>query len=115
MLKINMEYRKGILFVRLEGELNKDTSFKIEEEIGKMLSEGGIKYLVFNIENLRSIDMEGINAMLKNNDIVCKNQGKAFVCGLKNELVKLRIVNSRLLNYMSETSNELGAFNIINL
>jgi len=110
-----MEYRKGILFVRLDGTLNAQTSTKIEEEIGKMLIDGGIKYLVFNIENLIYIDMNGINAMLKNNDVICKNNGKSFICGLTNELVKRRIENSRLLNYMSETSNELGVFNIVSL
>jgi len=31
MLKINLEYRKGILFVRLKGNLNANTSKKFLE------------------------------------------------------------------------------------
>ncbi len=115
MLKIDMEFCKGILFVRLEGELNVDTSSKVEREIGRMINEGGIKYLVFNIENLTSIDMNGIDAIIKNNEIINKNNGRAFICGLNNDLVKYRIEHSRLLKYISETNNELGALNIINL
>lgn len=115
MLNINMEYRKGILFVRLTGTFNNETSPKVEKEVSQMINQGGIKYLVFNIENVNYIDMSGIDAMMKNYDMICENKGKAIVCGLNNELVRYRIENSRLLKYMYETSNELSAFNIIQL
>ena len=115
MLGLDMEYRKVVLFIRLSGELNHNTASRLENEVSKLIAEVGIKYIVFNIENLTLIDMAGIDVLLKNNDIVCHNQGKAFVCGIKHELVKHRIENSRLLKYMVETSNELGALNIINI
>lgn len=115
MLNINMEYRKGILFVRLSGELDNETSPKVDKEVSNMIDQGGIKYLVFNIENLDSIDMSGIDMMMKNYNMILNNKGKAIVCGLNNELVRYRIENSRLLKYMYETSNELAAFNIVKL
>jgi stage II sporulation protein AA (anti-sigma F factor antagonist) len=115
MLNMDMEFRKGILFVRLEGELNRKTSSKINEDLTHVIRETGIKYLVFNVENLTFINIDGIDAMLKNYNIISNNEGKVIICGLKYDLVKTRIENSRLLNYLYETSSELTAFNIINL
>ena len=115
MLDIDMEYRKGILFVRLAGVLDETTASKINIDVSKIINKGGIKYLVYNVENLQSINIDGINAMLDNYNTISNNNGKVVVCGLNNNLVKHRIQNSRLLNYLSETSNELTALNMINL
>lgn len=115
MLDINIEFRKGILFVRLSGELNKNTVGKLDEEVTSLIKDNGIRNIVFNIVELKSIDIKGINALLYNYEIIKNNKGKGCVCGINNTLVSHRIKNSRLLQYMYETSDELGAFNIINL
>lgn len=115
MLDINIEFRKGILFVRLNGELSKNTVAKLDEEVTMLIKDNGIRNLVFNIVDLKSIDMKGINALLYNYEMIKNNNGKGCVCGINNTLVGHRIKNSRLLKYMYETSDELGAFNIINL
>ena len=59
--------------------------------------------------------MKGINALLSNYEIIRNNNGYGCLCGLSNGLVRQRIQNSRLLKYMYETSDEIGALNIINL
>jgi len=59
--------------------------------------------------------MKGINALLYNYEIVKANNGYGCLCGINNSLVRQRIQNSRLLKYMHETSDEIGAINIINL
>ena len=43
MLKINMEYRKGILFVRLKGNLNANTAPRFEEYAIPIIKDYGIK------------------------------------------------------------------------
>ena len=115
MLDINLEFHKGILFVRLTGALNKNTVDKLDNEVTTLIKENGIKNIVFNIGNLISIDCYGINELLKNYEICKLNKGKSLVCGVNNGLVKQRINNSRLLKYMYEASDELSAFNVINL
>ena len=47
MLKINLEYRKGILFVRLKGNLNKNTAPKFMEYTLPIIEDYGIKYMVY--------------------------------------------------------------------
>lgn len=115
MLDIDKQFYKGILFVRLSGVLDKNTTSKLKEQVSKIIKNNGIRNIVFNITNLSSIDCYGINALLYNYEISRDNNGNTLICGLKDDAVKRRIENSRLLNYMYETSNELSAINVINL
>ena len=107
MLRINMEYRKGILFVRLIGKLNKDTSYKLDDFLIKTIRRHGIKYLVYNLDNLYSIDKNGKDILQKGIKAIKKNKGKVLVCAasptievqnlkvsyIKNELKALKILN----------------------
>ena len=115
MLDINMEFHKGILFVRLNGDLSKGTINKLNDSVTGFIKENGIRNIVYNINGLKNIDCYGINALLNNYEISKSNDGKSLVCGMKEDIVKHRIKNSRLLNYMYETSDELSAINVINL
>ena len=115
LLDINLEFCKGILFIRLKGILNKNTVNKLKDEVNSLVKENGIRNLVFNISELESIDCYGINALLNNYELCKINHGQSLVCGINNNLVKHRINNSRLLKYMYETSDELSALNVINL
>ena len=47
-----MEFRKGILFIRLKGDLNKDTI--------KGIIDKDFKYVVLNIDDMYSIDSYSI-------------------------------------------------------
>lgn len=115
MLNINKQFYKGILFVRLSGILNKNTINKLKGDVSSMIEDNGIRNIVFNISDLSSIDCYGINALLYNYELCRNNKGNSLICGLKDNVVKKRIENSRLLNYMYETSSELSAINVINL
>ncbi len=115
MLKITTEFRKGILFIRLSGQLTKLTVPILNEEVTSLIKDNGIRNVVFNIKELNMIDMKGINALMYNYEVVRDNKGNGCVCGINNSLVKHRINNSRLLNYMYESSDEIGALNLINL
>lgn len=115
MLDIDMEFRKGILFVRLDGVLVKNTVSHLHKDVTNLIKDNGICNVVFNISGLESIDYYGINALLYNYELCKQNNGKTLLCGINNTLVKHRLNNSRILNYMYETSDELSAINVINL
>lgn len=105
MLDINMEYRKGILFIRFIGSLSKatvDQLYDVDEVLNK-----GISCVVFNLEELTLIDDLGLNALWEEYQIVKGNGGVAFLCGLHHHLVKRRLKRSRLLTYMNEIQDEL--------
>ena len=115
MLDITMEFHKGVLFVRLSGILNRDTSLKLKKEVIDVIKDSGISNIVYNLSWLKEIDCYGINTLLESYDVCKNNHGKSLLCGINDTIVKHRISNSRILNYMYEASDELSAINIINL
>lgn len=112
MLEINTECRKGIFFVRLNGELTKNTFLIFREEVTNLVKENQIRNIVFNLENLNKIDMKGINELYYNFELSKKNKGFSLVCGI-NEKIDEQIKRARITKYMNEITNELTAFNLI--
>lgn len=92
MLKVLMEFRKGILFVRLFGTLSKKTLDTFEEEVKEVIVRSGIKYVVLNIDNLDSISEDGIKKIKQLKKIIKKMDGDFFLFG--GEIKELKsIVN----------------------
>lgn len=107
MLEIVLEFRKGILFVRMMGELKKETISILQTEVTDTVLKNGIQNIVFNIEQLTHIDMKGMSALLYHYEI-CKNRkGKCYICNIPNEMMRLRLKKSRILKYIHEMDNEL--------
>ena len=103
MLKINMEYWKGILFVRLKGNLNANTSKKFLEYAIPIIKDYGIRYIVYNLGELVSLDETGEKALTKAGECAKGNNGKVLIVNNK--------INS-CLDY-DNVSNELVALNIL--
>lgn len=110
MLDVNFEFVKGILFVRLEGKLNFDNSKNIEKNITNIISNGGIKYLVINVSNL--IIEERVTLFDNCNNLIKKNKGKLFICGLKSDINK---VISSNYEYCNKINSELSALKMISI
>ena len=111
-MNITTEFRGGILFVRLNGNLNKDTVSKLNEKVTNLINNAGIRHVVFNVEKLNSIDYKGIHALLYNYEIVKRNDGNIFLCG-GNEKVDNILKCNHVFKYISEISSELCALNLM--
>ncbi len=114
MLNIDIEYKRGILFVRLKGILNEKTSNELNATLEKIISKAGIKYLLINCEKLYSIDNSGIEVINEKCKKLMDNDGKVFICGF-SEIVRLKIESSNLTTDIYETNNEISVFNIVNI
>ncbi|MBQ9071999.1 MAG: STAS domain-containing protein [Bacilli bacterium] len=114
MLNVGTEFRNGILFVRLRGHLNKDTIYKLNKRVTKVVKNNGIRNIVFNFSNLKSIDVKGINAIFYNYELCRDNEGRSLMCG-NNDKIRGKLKRSRLVNYVYETQDELSAMRILNL
>ena len=110
LLNINMEYRKGILFVRLEGKLNKRSSRKLNNELVPVILKYGIKYLVYNLDNLQGIDKSGLKAILNGNKAIIGNNGQTYMCAIPLEF-------NEHFNQLPiiKTTNELTAMSLCSL
>jgi anti-anti-sigma factor len=115
MLDIDMEFRGGILFLRLNGKLVSSTSAMLDNLLKKLISNNSIRFITFNVAGLKYIDSVGINTIIKYNEALSKIKGKALICGLYNDLVRLRVQSSKMMRAIDEVSDELGALKIINL
>ena len=114
MLNITTEFRKGILFVRLKGHLNKDTIGKLNKKVTNVIKDNGIRNVVFNFSKLKSIDIKGINTIFYNYELCRDNEGTSLLCG-NNDNIRNKLKKSRLVNYVYETKDELTALRILNL
>ena len=65
MLNINFEFRKGIFFIRLFGDLNKETYKKRDIYLKELLENNNFKYIVLNTNYLNTIDLDGISYITK--------------------------------------------------
>ena len=72
MLKTNMEFRKGILFIRIKGDLCKETV--------KGIIDSDFKYIVLNIDDIYSIDSYSIKYLNKIYKSFESKSGKMVIC-----------------------------------
>lgn len=115
MLRIVLEYRKGILFIRLIGELDKDTVKRFDRQVIYRIKKSGIYHIVYNVEKLNYIDLKGMNYLLYSYELCKKNNGKILICGLSENRTSSKIKRNRLLNYLERIDDELSAFKLIKI
>ena len=104
MLKISMEYRKGILFVRPCGNLTKVTYKCLNDYLIPVIGNQGIKYIVYNLENVNVIDDKGKESLIEGICAVRKNLGEGIIC---NTCIRFENVHV--------TKDELSAIKLIKI
>ena len=97
VLKTNMEFRKGILFIRLKGDLNRSTV--------RGLIDRDFKYIVLNIDNMYSIDSYSINYLNKAYRRIIDTRGKMIICDKYS-------ISRNLLREIPKIDNEFDAFKL---
>ena len=115
LLQTLVEYRKGILFIRLIGNLVKETVPILEIDVNTIIKENQIRYIVINMEELENIDRKGIHMLYYIYELSKKNKGNTLICNLKKEDVKKRLKQNRIFHYIKEIRNELVAFELIKI
>ena len=101
MLKVNYEYKGGVLFVRMEGELDSRNIYLLSSSVKKILKIGGIKYTVLNVENVYALNDSYIRYLVE--DI---KDSDVYLCGYNS------------CNYKCESillSRESSVFKYVNL
>lgn len=108
VIDTNLEYNKGVLFVRLNGFINHDMSYKLNTFLVPKILEKGIKYLVFNLYEVDDIDEFGLDALLNVKCAIKTNKGKICLCEISEYLDK-KIKYLKMI----KVKNEINALNII--
>lgn len=90
MFKMELEYKNGVLFARLNGKLNRKNSYKINNYLNPVIKKHNIKCLVYNFKNLESVDNSGIDAILESKYSIKLNKGIIRVYGANGFTEALR-------------------------
>ena len=102
MLKINTEYRKGILFIRLKGRY--DNNYFLTT-INYLINNFGINIIALNLSELDYISLENIKDI--NNKIINILKKKKKILIIDKE------IRNNLFNNTIKINNEIDAFSLI--
>ena len=78
-MNILTEYRKGIMFLRVKGSLDKLTYRKLEEEINVLINNCGVNNIVVNLSDVSKIDMKGISTLYHIYECIKKLKGSIYI------------------------------------
>lgn len=111
MLDIDMEFKQGILLVRLKGILNGDTVGLLQKDLEMVIKTNGIRYVLLNLKNLSFVDKYGLEAIKQSYNQIVGNNGKLILCGIN----KLFDQNNFLTDNLYQVNEEVTAYEIINI
>jgi len=116
MFQIEMEFVRGILFVRLEGVLSSRTSEELRCALDRMIHDEGIRYFVINLESLDYMDDVGLQSIMNHYFDIVLHDGKLVVCG-SDDHVKIKANTKLIENFkmIESGQNELEACRLIHI
>ena len=100
MLEINFEFRKGIFFMRMIGELCDEKYYKETEKIKELILYNKFKYIVINTNYLEKVDLNGLNNLLEIFYITKNINSNLVICD-KNNIFK-RLLNNNFPTIQDE-------------
>lgn len=115
MIKINLEFKKGILFIRVKGSLISNSNKEFRNEVFPVVLKHEFKYIVLNFEELTQLDECGIETLIDLNNIVVSCKGQATICNITNNEIKDKIYNSEISNCYYQTNTELTAIGVFKI
>lgn len=107
-MKMDLEYNKGIFFIRLKGRFERKYCPKINNYVIPVIKKHHIKNCIVNLEKLTNIEECGIDAILRMKCTMKKNNGHIYLCHIPEELV---LKFKRL--HIKCASSELAALKMI--
>lgn len=111
MLNIETIYKRGILFVKLYGVINKKNTYKLDDILKSAILKVGIKYLLVNFDNVYYLGGDAFKIISKWNDKLKQMGGKIFICGDKK--IKDIVIGFDL--DVDTIKDEISAFNMIRI
>lgn len=100
MLKISFEFRKGIFFIRLIGNLNNQNYKQEDKRLKNLIMENKFKYIVINTNYLEKVDLDGINYLIEIFYLTKMNESNLVICD-KSSIFK-RLLNNNIPSIKEE-------------
>ena len=109
-MDIDIDYKKGILFIRIIGNFIRSNISKFEERIIPIILELTAKKVSINLSNIIMIDNYGLESFIKISNIVNRFNGKVAICDINNY-----IKSSDVFDYCFKSKNEESVVGVLNI
>lgn len=114
MLHTEFEFRKGVLFLRLYGELTFKTIHPLQEEIADIIENSGICNIVLNLKSVIRIDKVGIDGLYEEY-LHRKKEGLFMICNSDSPFVRGFVLDSILSRDIPILESEVKAFRYVTI
>ncbi|GIP41723.1 anti-sigma F factor antagonist [Paenibacillus sp. J45TS6] len=107
-LQVNMEHDRGVLIVRLTGELDHHTADVVRMQMDEAIQKQQCKHLVLSLQDLQFMDSSGLGVILGRYKLIHHKGGKMVISGA-NPAVHRLLDMSGLFKIMPVFDNEGSA------
>ena len=104
-LNVNMEHHRGILIVRLSGELDHHTADMVRMQMDEAIQRRQCEHLVLSLKDLQFMDNSGLGVILGRYKLIKNKGGKMVICDVNPSIYRL-LEMSGLFKIMPIYENE---------
>ncbi|MFP4974783.1 anti-sigma F factor antagonist [Paenibacillus sp. CN-4] len=79
---VQMEHRRGVLIVRLTGELDHHAADEVRMALDEAILRRQVEHLVLSLADLQFMDSSGLGVILGRYKLIRAKGGKMAVCGV---------------------------------
>lgn len=88
-LIINLETKKDVLLIRLQGELDHHTAENLRNKVSEKIEKNNIHHIVLNLQELAFMDSSGLGVILGRYKQIQSQGGEMVVCSISPAVKRL--------------------------
>ena len=88
-MNITTFLKRGVLIVRVEGELDMHVADKFRQIVDNALETSGVKHILFNFEAVKFIDSSGLGVILGRYKKINAASGKVLVAHIQPQVMQI--------------------------
>ncbi len=88
-MKITTFLKRGVLIVRVDGELDMHVADEFRQAVDHAVSTSGVKHILFNLEMVNFIDSSGLGVILGRYKKIFTLGGKVLVTNIQPQVLKI--------------------------
>lgn len=112
LLKITTFLKRGVLIVRVTGEVDMHIADEFRQIVDEALAAHGVKHILFNLEAVNFIDSSGLGVILGRYKKITARGGKVLATNIQPQILQLFELSGllkiiKLYNSEAEALDEL--------
>ncbi len=88
-MKITTFLKRGVLIVRVDGELDMHVADEFRQQVDHALGASGVKSVLFNLSAVHFIDSSGLGVILGRYKKICTLGGTVLVTNIQPQVLKI--------------------------